>query len=56
MVSEAQKRATTKWRKDNIKSFNLQFGPADMDLYEFLQQQGNKSWFIKELLRKEMEK
>lgn len=55
-VSDAQKRATSKWRKENTKQVLTVFYPSDMDVYEHLQKQSNKQGYIKDLIRADMEK
>lgn len=55
MVSEAQKRASIKYKKDKTRQFLLRFFPADEDLWEHLQKQPVKSAYIKELIRRDME-
>lgn len=46
MVSEAQKRASAKYAKANVKQFNLKFFPADAELWERLQEQDNKAAYL----------
>lgn len=53
--TEAQKKAQKLYRK-KIKSINIAFNESDMDIYEWMQGKENKQGFIKELLRREMEK
>ena len=55
MVTEAQKRATAKSEKENVKAFNLRFFPADMDLYEHLKEQPKMAAYLKDLIRRDME-
>lgn len=52
---ESTKRAKAKYRKDKTKSFTLTFFPRDMELYEHLQAQPNKSAYIKALIAADME-
>lgn len=54
--SEAQRRATAKWRKANTKQVVTVFYPSDMELYEYLCKQQSKQGFIKDLIRADMEK
>ena len=53
-VSEAQKRANEKYRKENVKQAVVRFYPSEVDLWEHLQKQENKAGYIKELIRKDM--
>ena len=55
MVSEAQKRATTKYKNEKTRKFMLRFFPADEDLWEHLQKQPTKAAYIRELIRRDME-
>ncbi len=55
MATQAQLKATEKYRKQNIKSFTLKFFPADHDLYEYLQQQPKKAEYLRDLIRKDMQ-
>lgn len=55
MTSEAQKRAVKEYRK-KTKKLQLEFSPTETDLWEHVQQQPNKQGYIKDLIRKDMEK
>ena len=55
MQSEAQKRASAKYRKTSVKVFSLKFYPADTELYTWLQGQENMNAYIKELIRRDMQ-
>ena len=54
MVSEAQKKATAKYRREKLKQVVVTFSPRDADLYEWLSAQPSKAGTIKRLLREEM--
>lgn len=54
-VSEAQKRATANYRKKSVKQVSVSFYPSEADIWEHLLAQENKSGFIKDLIRKDME-
>lgn len=54
-VSEAQKRANERYRKQSVKQTLVRFYPAELDLWEHLQAQENKAGYIKELIRRDME-
>lgn len=56
METEAQRKANLNYRKKSVKQVVTAFYPADEELYEFLQKQGNKAGFIKSLIREAMEK
>jgi len=54
-ANEARLRATAKWQKANCKNFNIRFMPSTMDVYEHIQKQPNKTAYIVELVRNDME-
>ncbi len=54
-VSEAQKRASAKYKRDKVRNAIVGFYPAEADLWEHLQAQPNKAGYIKELIRRDME-
>lgn len=56
MATEAQKRASAKYAKANVKQMTLKFFPTEADIYEHLQAQPNKMGYIKELIRRDMGK
>ena len=37
-----------------MKTFNVKFFPADMELYEWLQAQDGKNQYVKDLIRRDM--
>ena len=53
--TEAQKRADRKY-KAKVKKMLLEFYPTDADLLEHLSKQDKKQTYIKNLIRKDMEK
>lgn len=55
-VSEAQKRASAKYQRESTKTVSLRFYPSDMELFDFLDKHTNKQGFVKELIRREMER
>lgn len=54
MTTEAQRRAIKKYTKEKSKQMNLKFYPPEMDVWEHLQKQENKSGYIKDLIREDM--
>lgn len=56
MPSDAQKRATAKYRKENTVTKSLRFFPGDKDVLEHLEKQPNMAGYIKELIRRDMDK
>lgn len=55
-MSEAQAKANEKHRKANVKSFNVKFFPADADVLAYFQTKENRNQYIKDLIRKDMER
>lgn len=53
--SEAQRRASLKYRKERTKQLAMRFYPAEMDLWEHLDAKPNKAAYIKDLIRRDME-
>lgn len=42
-MSEAQAKANEKYRKANVKSFNVKFFPADADVLAYFQAKKNRN-------------
>ena len=59
-VSDAQKKAAKKYKekynKEKLNRFTTDFYPGDAEIWEHLQQQPKKQTYIKDLIRKDMEK
>lgn len=53
--SEAQKRATLKYRREQTKHLSVTFYKKEADIYEWLQKQPNKQGYVKSLIRADME-
>lgn len=56
MVSDAQKRASAKYEKDNVVKKMVKFYPAEKDLVEWLGTKDNVQGYIKSVIRADMEK
>jgi len=56
MVSEAQKRATSKWRRENVKVLSVRIYPKDRALYEWFKATGNVSAAMKAAAREYAER
>lgn len=55
--TEAQKRATLKYRETNIKRYTVEFSKTkDSDLIEYLDSVDNRTGTIKEAIREKMER
>lgn len=53
-VSDAQKRANAKYRREKMKQMSVRFSPHEMDLYEHIRAQDNAAGYIKRLVREDM--
>lgn len=54
--TDAQKRATAKYRKSKMKSVTVAFGPSERNLLDHLDTVPNKAGYIKDLIRADMER
>ena len=54
-MNDAQSKANARYRKANVKSFNVKFFPADAEILGFFQGKANRNQYIKDLIRKDME-
>lgn len=48
MQSEAQKKATAKYRREHVKQLVVRFYPKDAELFDYVKNQGGAA-FLKEL-------
>ncbi len=55
-VSDAQKRAADKYRRENVKQISVRFYPDTMEEYEYARAQGNAQAYIRALIRADMER
>lgn len=44
MVSDAQKRATAKYRRENVRQLVVRFYPKDAELYDFIRERGGSAY------------
>ncbi len=54
-MADARSKANEKYRKANVRSFNVKFFPADAEVLEYFQGKDNRNQYIKDLIRKDME-
>lgn len=54
-TSDAQKRASRKYDKENMVQRVVRFSPRERDLLEQLDSQPNKAGYIKSLIKADME-
>ena len=55
MVTDAQKRADAKYKKEKTHQLAIRFFPKDERLWEHLQKQPRKAEYIKRLIERDME-
>ena len=55
-TTDAQYRASQKYKKEKVKRITVEFTPKEVELLEHVQQQPNKQGYIKALIRADMEK
>lgn len=55
MATDAQRKAIKKY-KEKVKRIQLEFSPAESDLWEHIQNQPNKQGYIKALIRADLDK
>lgn len=53
-MSEAQKRATARYRKRALKFLTISFSPKDYDMLDYLDTKGARASYVKELIRRDM--
>lgn len=54
-VSDAQRRANERYRKESVRQVTVRFYPTEADIWEWLRSQPNRSGYVKELIRRDME-
>lgn len=55
-TTDAQYRASQKYKKEKVKRITVEFSPKEAELLEHIQQQPNKQGYIKALIRADMER
>lgn len=55
-LTEAQKRAKAKYQAEKLKRIAVEFYVSDTELWNKLQEQPNKQGYIKDLIRKDLNK
>ena len=56
MTTDAQKRASAKYAKANVRQVVVKFYPADYELYDFVKSQDGVNAYMKRLVREDMER
>lgn len=54
-TTDAQYRASQKYKKEKVKRITVDFSPKESDLWDHVQGQPNKQGYIKGLIRADME-
>ena len=54
-TTDAQYRASQKYKKEKVKRITVDFSPKEADLWDHVQGQPNKQGYIKGLIRADME-
>ena len=55
-TTDAQYRASQKYKREKVKRISVEFSPVDSELWEHIQNQPNKQGYIKALIRADMDK
>lgn len=55
-TTDAQYRASQKYKKEKIKRITVDFSPKEAELWDHVQNQPNKQGYIKSLIRADMER
>lgn len=55
MATNAQNKATAKYRAENVRQIVVRFYPSEADILEYIEGMENKAGYIKELIRADME-
>lgn len=55
-VSDAQRRANERYRRESVRQVSVRFYPSDSDVWDWLQSQPNKQSYIRGLIREDMER
>lgn len=56
MTSDAQKRASAKYRQTKVKQVNIKFFPSEQYLFDHMDKQGGRGSYIKRLIKEDYER
>lgn len=57
MATEAQRKATAKYRRENTKTVSVRYYPSEMKEFQWIEaQEEGRSKYIKRLVREDMER
>ncbi len=55
-VSKAQKEASSRYDKQNMRRVTVVFSPNERDIQEYLESKGSMSGYLKQLLREDYDR
>ncbi len=55
-MTEAQRRAKAKYKAEKVKKILVEFYASDTELWDKVQEQPNKQRYIKDLIKKDLNK
>ncbi|QKF07196.1 hypothetical protein HLV38_02955 [Berryella wangjianweii] len=55
-VSDAQRKASAKYRREKVRQVAVSFYPAESAIYDHLKSQPNMSGYVKDLIRADMQR
>lgn len=56
MPTDAQKRATAKYKREHTKTKSIIFNESEYDLLDWVREQPNQNAYLKALIRDDMER
>lgn len=56
MPTDAQKRATAKYKREHTKTKSIIFNESEYDLLDWVREQPNQNAYLKALIRADMER
>lgn len=56
MPTDAQRRATAKYKRENIKTKTISFNRSEFDLLDWIREKPNQNAYLKGLVRADMER
>ena len=56
MPTDAQRRATAKYKREKTKTKPVTFYPSDADILAWLESQPNQAGYVKSIIRADMER
>ena len=56
MPTDAQRRATAKYKRENIRTKTISFSRSEFELLDWIREQPNQNAYLKRLVREDMER